>query len=377
MFRTRLTAIALASTALVLAASPAVAADPTATPSPSAPAPRLGMGMSASKMILGEADRTGSFTIYNAGDVDELFTLTVTDFTINTSGKLILATGPVPLGAAAWFAITPKTVTVAPQQAIQVTFTVTPPVDAAPGDHYAQIGVNATMSDEAFAARMAQLGAGAVLRSAVAQAATIVVRVPGAVVNDLTGNLSSVPGVEFVWGSAGYAFRPAIVNAGNVAGVWVPAADAAKSADPATLVPSLRLASRLSFIASDQLLYLQNKDATPASVVVLPQTTARQDLTLTEVPIIGDYDLTYTLPGNTADGRATVTATGHITLINMEKVLLYIVLPIAVLLLLLVLRAWSKRQKRNERARIKAEALREARAALEQEAAEAQKRQGR
>ena len=373
MFLRRLTAMTITSIALMLAASPAAAADPTAAPSSSAAAPRIGMGMSASKIILGANDRTGSFTIFNAGDTDELFTLTVTDFTIDSAGKLIKATSAVPLGASAWMSLSTTNATLASQQSLGVTFTITIPGDAAPGDHYCQIGVNATMSDEAFAARVKQLGGGAVLRSAVAQTATVVVRVPGTIQNSLSGDLSTIPSLDFVWSSEGYTFRPAIVNSGNVAGIWVPAADVAKTADPATLVPSLRLVNRVGFLGGDALLYVHNKDVTPASVVVLPQTTGRQDLTIAEVPIIGDYDLTYTLPGNDADGRATVTATAHITLINMEKVLLYVVLPIVVLLLLLALRIWSKRRGANQRARIREEAMRDARAALEREAAEARR----
>jgi hypothetical protein len=107
------------------------------------------------------------------------------------------------------------------------------------------------------------------------------------------------------------------------------------------------------------------------NVLVLPANSHTQQIQFADVQLIGDYDLTYTLPGNDADGRATVTATGHITLINMQKVFLFIVLPLLVLILLLLLRTWRKRQDRKYRSRVREEAMREARAALEREAAEA------
>jgi membrane protein implicated in regulation of membrane protease activity len=94
-------------------------------------------------------------------------------------------------------------------------------------------------------------------------------------------------------------------------------------------------------------------------------------LTLSDVPLIASYDYTYKLPAIAADNRADITVAGHFWIVNLQKVLVFIVLPIFVLILLLVLRSWRKRQDRKYRTRLKAEAMQEARAALEREAAEA------
>jgi hypothetical protein len=360
-------AIALASAVLLGTASTVVGADPSASPG----AARIGMGMSASRLILGADQRTGSFTVFNAGDVDETFVFTVTDLASDSSGKLVPTTAAVALGAASWVSIEPTKVTLVPQQSIRVVFTLVPPADAAPGDHYTSVVVRASMSDAVWAKRVETAGGSAIVRSAIAQDATIVVRIPGTIVNNLAADLSAIPSIAMIWDSTGYTFQPKIVNGGNVAAVWIPATDTPATADPVLLVPTLRLTSRIPLFGGDQLLYPQNKDKTPGPVVVLPGTTTTQKLTLADVPIIGDYDLTYTLPGNDADGRATVTATAHITLINMQKVFLFIVLPLLVLILLLLLRTWRKRQDRKYRSRVKEEAMREARAALEREAVEA------
>ncbi len=353
--------------------SPVFSADPTSSPAGGSTTGRLGMGIGASTILLGPGETTGSISVFNAGDAEETFGVSAFDFITNSSGVRVRSDTPVAAGAAAWISFARPVVTLAPQQSEVFSFSIAAPPDASPGDHYASVEVSATLSDAAWGQAKAQAGGGAILRSRIAQGVTVVLRITGTVRNDLQATLGSIPALDVVWDNSGYVLRPQIANGGNVTAIWIPAASAPVAVDPVATVPTLRLGSSLPALASNELLYERKNDGSPASVVALPGATIVQKLTLVDVPLFGDYDLTYTLPGNDADGRATVTATAHITLINMEKVLLYIVLPILVLLLLLGLRAWRKRQNRRYRAKVKEEAMQEARAALEREAAEARR----
>jgi len=304
------------------------------------------MGVGPSQVVLDADTQQGTFTVYNAGDADETITTQAFDFVVDADGHQVPATEPVPLGAAAWLTTDPADFTLAPMESKVVSFRVSPPEDATPGDHYAGIRVLGTMSDAAWAELMPKLGKGLTVRSRVAFPVTVVTRVPGEVTP-----MIEVPPIlpQLVATISGdYVFTPEIVNKGNTAAVWHVAPGATGAPD--SLVPTLRLASAVGPLADDRLLYATTSgDASgtrPASVLVLPGASVTQQLTVHDAPMFGSYDYIYTLPGNPADGRDSITATGHVLIINIGKILLFVVLPL-LLLLALVAAAFVRRRRRS------------------------------
>ena len=119
--------------------------------------------------------------------------------------------------------------------------------------------------------------------------------------------------------------------------------------------------------------------ATLPALVVLPGATHTQQLTLTDAPLFGAYDYTYTLPGSVADGRDTITRTGHFMIVNLQKVLLWIVLPLLVLMVLITLAMLRRHQKGNKQriaAALRARELQIARAEAYEQAKREQQAQG-
>ena len=345
------------SLALVVAVPGAVvsAADPTQAPvgSPGAGGGnRLSLGVGAADLILGPGKDSGSFVVGNSGDVEVQVTAIPFDFVVDANGKRVPATEPIPLGAAGWVAVQPSSFVVAPGTSRKVEFTVSVPDGAPPGDHYAGIDVLATMSDAEWAAAQAAAGGASLVRSKISYPQTIIVRVPGSVQTALsvTGESGSLAGPGFAFTGGGpYTFLPQIANDGNVAAMWLPASDT--SAAPETVVPTLRLVNSLGFLGGDALLFEQNRDGAPAKVIVLPGETRTQKLALQDVPLLGLYTYTYTLPGSDADGRAPIVESGSVTLVNGEKVLLWIVLPLVILLVLLGILLLWRRRRRSGRAK--------------------------
>ncbi len=76
--------------------------------------------------------------------------------------------------------------------------TVNVPKDASPGDHDAGIDVAGTISDAAWAQLQPQLGGGINLRSRIAFPLTVLVRVPGTVVNGLPVDFP-IPALVTTW----------------------------------------------------------------------------------------------------------------------------------------------------------------------------------
>ena len=390
----RLAAIAAIGGGLLASSvGPAVAADPTASPtaSPSAsptasPAiPQLGFGVGPSQVVLGPTERTGLFTAYNSGAVELDVTASAYDFVVDSSGDRTPAAEPVPLGAAAWLSLSPVAFTLPLKGSQAVAFDVTVPKDAAPGDHYAGIRVLGKASDAAWAQLQAQLGDTSTVRSQVAFPVIVIIRVPGEVKNDLRVDQAGLSMASFATVMGGdYAFRPTIVNNGNVAATWIPASGSIRSLDDlALLVPTLKLTSKVPYLATDVLLFEGSTDAQGvvhvSPITVLPGETKALRMVLKDPPILGMYDYTFTLPGSdpvaaaagAGDGRPTVTVTGSVTIVNTQKVLLWIVLPIVLIVLLVVLFflwRWNRRRrarraeerKRQEIARAREEGRNEA-----------------
>ena len=340
----RLLAVALIGRGLLaVGGGPAFAADPTA--SGSSPAiPRLGLGVGPSQVILGASERNGSFTVYNAGDVDLSIAMKPFDFVVDSDGRRVESSEPGALGAAGWLAPDPATFTIATGSSQVVTFSFAIPTDAPPGDHYAGIRVLGTLSDAAWAQLRPTLG-DAKLRAQVAFSETVIVRVTG----EQVGALTADPGIPslILTTSNEFTFRPRIVNQSNLADVWLPAAGTA--AAPETIVPTLRLVSTIGALAGDRLLYVRSKDGGSGAVTVLPGATSTQQMAMDDVPLVGVYDYTYMLPGSEADGRAPVVSSGRFTIVNLQKVALFIVLPIVLLLVLIVLWLVRRRHARRQR----------------------------
>jgi hypothetical protein len=353
---------ALGGSVLAWSAAPVLAADPSASPpagspaagSPAVPAdPKFGIGAGPSEVVLGATDQTGDFTVFNASDVEVTIKVTAYDFLLDSSGKRTRSAVPLPVGLATWVTFEPATFNLQPGKSQVVNLTVTRPTDATPGDHYAVVEAGGTVSDAVWEVLRARAGGTAVIRSRIAFPVTMVTRVPGAIDSTLAAELS-VPPMIFTW-DPDYTLAPAIIDKGTVAASWLPAAGS--QVPPELLVPTLALTSGLPALAGDALLYDRNKDGTPGNILVLPGVTRRQELILRDVPLFGSYDYRYTLPGSAADNRANITATGHFVIVSLRKVVLYVVLPLAGLLLLILL--FLLRRRYNRVQRVKAEAQRE------------------
>ncbi len=207
------------------------------------------------------------------------------------------------------------------------------------------------MSDEAWAELEPRLDGALQVRSQVAFPVTVVARVPGEVLPRVV-----VPPFEIATGpliasiSGDVFFSPQIVNDGNVAAVWQPSSDSTTS--PEQVVPTLKLTSQIGFLAADRLLYASagNADAgaQPASVLVLPGAALRQQLVVRDAPMFGMYEYVYTLPGDVADGRPSITSMGHFMIINLQKILLYLVLPLSVLLVIVAVVLVRRHRRRGQ-----------------------------
>jgi hypothetical protein len=369
----RLAAIAAFGVCLLASsAGPVLGADTSPSPAATPAVPNLGLGVGNSDVILKVPDevldpdvRSGSFAVYNAGDVEMTVTASAFDLTVDANGHRTPTADPVALGAAAWLTIDEPTFTLKPNGSRTVAFSATVPKEASPGDHFAGIKVLGRLSDAASARLQAQLGSGTSVQSQIEFPVTVVVRVPGEVKNDLkpgdgTGGLLS-PFFNS-WGGD-IEFAPRIVNDGNVAAIWSPTAGKINSLDDLVpMVPTLRLVNRLSFFGGDALLFEgrtgEKGDINVSQIIVLPGESKTLRFLLKDPPLISMYDYTFTLPGSdpvaavgmTGDGRPAVTATGSVTVVNFEKVALWIVLPIVVVLLLIAfLLFWRWRQRRNAR----------------------------
>jgi hypothetical protein len=329
---------------------PSPSAAPSTSPCPLPPIPKVGMGVGSAKLLLGLDDRTGSFVVANSGEVALTITTSAFDFLPDPNGARLISTVPVPLGAAAWVVMDAPEFTLEPDESRTVSFTVAFPEWASPGDHFAGLQVVGSMSDDAYAELRAQRGAKFAIRSKIAFPMTMVARVPGMI----SPRVISPPFGSFlasiVTTTGDFLFTPQIVNEGNVAAMWAP------GAGPASLeaiVPTLKLTSTGGLFAQDELLFEGSRTADGSvnlpSLVVLPGTTHTQQLAMTDTPLYGTYDYIYTLPASAADGRAIITTTGSFTIINLQKVLLWIVLPL-MLLLLLAMSTWLvRRHRRNVR----------------------------
>jgi hypothetical protein len=331
-------------------ASPSVA--PAESSDPCAAAlPQLGLGVGPSRIILDQATRVGSFQVFNGGEAEEAISATPFDFTWDASGNRLPTTDLVPLGAAEWVSMDPSTFVLQPGETQVVGFSISVPADASPGDHYAGIQVLGTLSEAAWATVMPGLH-GASVRSQITFPVTVIARVPGRVVPDVVvpPMEASLAGV-ITTTSGDYTFTPSIINDGNVAAVWAPVAGPAQTLE--AIVPTLRLASTSGLFATDALLYDGTHAAkgavTLSTLVVLPGATHTQRLTMTDAPLYGTYDYTYTLPASLVDGRPVITTTGHFTIVNLRKILLWVVLPLVLLLLMLAGVVLGRRHRRSQR----------------------------
>jgi len=324
---------------------------PSTDPCAVAVMPQIGMGVGPSQVVLDEQTQQGTFSVYNAGDTDEVFAVQPFDFEVDADGHQVPATEPVPLGAAAWLTADPATFTLAPMESQTVTFHVEVPDGATPGDHYAGLRVLGTMSDDAWSQLESTLGPRITMRSRVAFPVTVVARVPGEVAPIIEAPQILPPLIATISGD--YVLTPRIVNKGNTAAVWHVAPG--EAGDPDALVPTLRLASAVGPLADDRLLYATTSGdqpgTRPASVLVLPGASITQQLTVRDAPMFGSYDYVYTLPGDAADGRAPITATGHLLIINVSKILLFVAVPLLLLLALATFVLVRRRQRARQRQR--------------------------
>jgi len=81
-----------------------------------------------------------SVTLYNLGTVELTFSVYATDAFNNADGDFDLLPGDqVPTEAGSWVTMQAQTVTLPPNKMTDIAFTITVPVDAAPGDHVGAI----------------------------------------------------------------------------------------------------------------------------------------------------------------------------------------------------------------------------------------------
>jgi hypothetical protein len=371
------------------AAQSIASSSPQIQPSPSgepcAPEdPKVGLGVGPSQIILSADQGTGTFNVYNAGDLDELVVLTARDFSFDAAGNRVPSELPLAQGAARWLSIEPASFVLPPEATQAVTFTVLIPDDATPGDHVADISVISGFTSAAWERfyRDHPRANTVSFKARVSFAVDVVTRVPGDVIP-----LIAVPAFETFLPALvtttkdEFTFSPTITNPGNVAAVWMPIAGTTNSLE--TMIPTLKLRSTGGLFTGDQILFEGTKTAKAISLsplVVMPGASHTQELAMTDVPLFGSYDYTYTLPGSVADGRETITRTGHFTIVNLQKVLLWIVLPLLILLVLLTLAMLRRHQTGNKRlmaAALRARELQLARAQAYEQAMREQQAQGR
>lgn len=367
--------------------TPSVPATSALSPSPS-PSPsedpcepaQIGLGAGPSQLLLGTV-RSGSIDIYNAGNIEAVVRVSAFDFVRGPDGSLQVVDEPLPQGAAAWLVFDHTDLILQPGVNTTINFTVEPPLDAPPGDHYASVLVEASMSDET--SRLLRPGGkGLQFKSNLRATTTVVTRIEGAIMP-----LVAVPPFEaflpslVTTMSGDFTFTPSIDNTGNVAAVWMPVAGETASLDE--MVPTLRLAATGGLLAKSALLVDGERTANGyqlSPLVVLPGATHTQKLTMTDAPLFGSYDYTYTLPASVADGREEITRTGHFLIVNLQKVLLWIVLPLLVLMVLFTF--WMIRRQhtsttRRMAATLRARELQQARAEAYEQALREQQAQGR
>jgi hypothetical protein len=346
--------------------------------------PRIGMGAGPSQIFLDPESPQSAFGVANGGDIEEQISIEVRDFFVDADGHRVpaerilaspapttspallasAATGsPAPdaspspspfrpstllvppvgsgitstLTAASWLRLETLAFDLAAGETRNVRLMVTIPPDATPGDHVAEIRILGGPSEAAWAEIEQHVG-GAVFKSKIASVITVMIRVPGQIEPRIAVPPfeASMPGLITTL-SGDWTFTPEIVNQGNVAAVWRQAVD--DTIPLAEAVPTMRLITRTPVLADDRVLFAgspetPDKRAMAASLLVLPGATHTQRLTLTDAPLFGTYDYIYTLPGSAADGRETITRTGSFTVVNLQKVLFWIVLPLLLLLLL-------------------------------------------
>lgn len=338
--------------------------------------PKIGMGIGPSRIILGADERSGRFSIYNAGNMEETVTVTPRDMIEAPDGTWQVSDVALPGGVAEWIVLaeaagapsSTQSFDLQPQESREVAFCLVVPAGASPGDHFARIVVVAGLSTRSKDLLQPSPAAGSpppdehriAVWSAAGAGVTVVARVDGAIAPRVV-----VPPFEaflpnLVLSSDGQvAFTPTIQNEGNVAAVWMPVAG--KTSSLADMIPTLQLRATGGVFAQNANLFDgavdENGDVSLSPLVVLPGATHTQRLTLTDAPLFGTYDYIYTLPGSAADGRETITRTGHFTIVNLQKVLTWIVLPLLVLLALVTL-VMIHRHRRTTRRRV-AEALRQ------------------
>lgn len=328
---------------------------PSPTPAPCTPVdPKVGMGVGPSHVLLGADQLTGSFSVYNAGDLEEDISLTALDQALDGSGTTAVGDIPLPAGAAEWLTFDPPTFVLQPEESRTVTFSVAIPADATPGDHVARIQVVGGFTQDAWARYYRDHPSANALtfKSRVAFGVDVITRVEGEIIPRVV-----VPPFEaflpnLVLSQDGeLALSPTIINQGNVAAVWTPVAG--KTTTLADMVPTLRLKATGGLFAESSNLFEgtvgEDGSVNLSTLIVLPGATHTQRLTMTDAPLFGTYDYLYTLPGNVADGRETITRTGSFTVINVQKVVLWIVLPLALLLLLGSLVAFRRHRVGNQR----------------------------
>jgi hypothetical protein len=360
---TFLTSASPSGSGLPPSSSPLLTPSPSPSPEPCTPAdPKVGLGVGPSQVILSAEQRTGAFSVYNAGDLDEVVALTATDYLFDADGQRSTSDTNVPQGAAAWLTIDPATFTLTPESSQTVTFSVDIPDDATPGDHVAAIKIIGGFTDQDWTryANDHRKNDPISFKSRVSFSVDVVARVPGVILPSLL-----VPGFEvflpslITTSNGQFTFTPKIVNDGNVAAVWSPHAGSGQTLE--AIVPTLSLTSTGGLFAQNQVLFdgARNDDGSVklSTLTVMPGASYTQRLTLQDAPVFGTYKYAYKLPGSTVDGRADIIKTGSFTIVNLQKVFYWIVLPLMVLMVLFALMLIGRRRRTLHRRT--AEALRE------------------
>lgn len=229
-------------------------------------------------LITGTADTGGQIRVDNVATIDQVYAISVQDYSLDANSRPIQAPPDFPYGSAAWYVFEDIEFVLPPGTSRDVKFTLDVPADAVPGDHFAALTVLVR------AAQPPSSGSGTTVKSQLVFQIRLQHRIPGAEPREPRVLLDAEPGI----GSVHFSAR--VTNDGNTV--------VTHQFEP---FPTLQLTSTLPFADASRPTAL-----TLDGFYVPPQSERLISLTWDDPPLIGAYHAVLTLPA--VDGLPAVSA---------------------------------------------------------------------